>query len=349
MKDFFINVVSSLLIAAAGWAFNRFALGNAAGNSSEFWSILAVVALIGALLVTVRLSRLRDAYVAAHSIDYKFFADPAHDKDGVLAKLCQMFDRASIEAFGGDTVTKKSGTDGYISAERFFSKDSPFMKPGLFECHAVRNGKKAGKIFVQLSFVPIDAEGRTLIVRRDPMYHGSEFGGRKKTFLSFLSFSPIPTRFHVNFFNPADAYRNEVPEPWGPFSGTKSTFQELGAAIRFGSENQATYLFYVFAVRYANVSFTGKTRGVPNLKWLFFKDDNAWKKRLPFGKDHDSIASVAFLDELLAFMRRGTLPNTAHGTSLRERLRIFRLRHLLANNEFKDMERQTLQSLLPAT
>lgn len=346
MKDFFVNVVSSLLIAAAGWAFNRYALGNAAEGASQFWSILAVVALIGALFVTVRFNRLRDAYVAAHSIDYKFFADPACDKDGALENLCQMFGRDSIEAFGDNTVTKKAGTDGYIPARRFFAKDSPFMQPGLFECHAVRNGKKAGKIFVQMSFVPIDAEGRTLIVRCDPMYHGSEFGGRKKPYLSFLSFSPIPTRFHVNSFDPADAYRNEVPEPWGPFSGTKSAFQELGAAIRFGNENKATYLFYVFAVRYDDVRFAGRTGRTPNIKWLFYKDDNAWKKRLPFGKDHDSIATVAFLDELLPFMRRGTLPSAAKDAPLRERFRVLRLCSLLRKNDFKDMERQALLNLL---
>ena len=346
MKDFFVNVVSSLLIAAAGWAFNRYALGNA-GGSAEFWSILAVVVLIGAMMVTVRLNRLRDAYVAAHSVDYKFFADPSRDSGRVLDGLCRMFGRSDIDAFGDDSATKRAGTDGYIPAERFFAKDSPFMQPGLFECHAVRNGEKAGKVFVQLSFIPVDGEGRTLVVRRDPLYHGSEFGGRKKPYLSFLSFSPIPTRFHVNEFKPADAYRNEVPEPWGPMEGLKPDFEELGAAIRFGRENKATYLFYVFAARYRTARFEGRTLGVSNLKWLFYRNDAAWKKRMPFGKDHDSIEAVASVGELLSFMRRGELPGVAGGASLRERLRVFRLRRLLRKTRFKDMERQALQNLLP--
>ena len=75
MKDYFVNVVSSLLIAASGWAFNRYALGDPGAGASEFWSLLAVVALIGLLMVTLGLNRLRDVYVAAHSVDYKFYAD----------------------------------------------------------------------------------------------------------------------------------------------------------------------------------------------------------------------------------------------------------------------------------
>ena len=222
MKDYFVNVVSSLLIAASGWAFNRYALGDSGGGAAEFWSLLAVVVLIGSLMVTLRLNRLRDAYVAAHSVDYKFYADPARDGSNALGELYRMFGRSRIEDFGTDPETKAKSDAGYISAEQFFARESPFMQPGLFECHAVRNDDKEGKIFVQMSFIPIDAEGRTILLRRDPLYHGSEFGGRRKPYLSFLSFSPIPTRFHVNAFNPADAYHNEVPEPWGPFAGVRS-------------------------------------------------------------------------------------------------------------------------------
>ena len=62
MKDFFVNVISSLLIAAAGWAFNRYALGNGGSGSAEFWSILAVAVLVGALMLTLRLNRLRTLF-----------------------------------------------------------------------------------------------------------------------------------------------------------------------------------------------------------------------------------------------------------------------------------------------
>ena len=342
MKDFFVNVVSSLLIAAAGWAFNRYALGNGGSGPAEFWSILAVVVLVGALMLTLRLNRLRDAYVAAHSVDYKFFADPTAAGDS-LAGLCRMFGRGRIDAFGTDTATKAAGTEGYLPAASFFSRESPFMRPGLFECRAVRNGAKEGKVFVQLSFVPVDEEGRTLLVLRDPLYHGSQFGGRKRPRLAFLSFSPIPTRFHVNSFEPVDAYRNEVPAPWGPLRETKPVFEELGAAIRFGGENRATYLFYVFAVRYPGVRFSDRTDGVPNLKWLFYRDEDAWRKRLPFGKDHDSIAAVASVAELQRFVRRDEPPTAAPGAPFRERLRVRRLRTLLRRYGFQGMERQALQ------
>ena len=343
MKDYFVNVVSSLLIAASGWAFNRYALGDSGGGAAEFWSLLAVVVLIGSLMVTLRLNRLRDAYVAAHSVDYKFYADPARDWSGALGELYRMFGRSRIEDFGTDPETKAKSDAGYISAEDFFARESPFMQPGLFECHAVRNDEKEGKIFVQMSFIPIDAEGRTILLRRDPLYHGSEFGGRRKPYLSFLSFSPIPTRFHVNAFNPADAYRNEVPEPWGPFAGVRKDFEELGAAARFGGENKATYLFYVFAVRYPDVRFSGKTDGTSNLKWLFYRDEKAWRKRTPFGKDHDAIVATATIDELLGFMRKGTLPELKR----KEFCRTWRLRRVLRRVSFKDMERRALQDLLP--
>ena len=74
MKDCFVNVVSSLLIAASGWTFNWFAFGDSGGVVTKFWGLWAVVILIGSLLVPLRLNRVRDACVAAHSVDYKFYA-----------------------------------------------------------------------------------------------------------------------------------------------------------------------------------------------------------------------------------------------------------------------------------
>lgn len=348
MKDYLVNVVSGLVVAALGWAFNRYALGNTGGGLAEFWALLGAVALFGSLLVTLRLNRLRDAYVAAHSFDYKFYAVPANDRTGNLGGLYRMFGQASIDAFGHEPVTKKAGTDGYIPAKQFFSADSVFMSPGLFECRAVRNDEKAGKLFVQLSFIPVDRDGRTLLIRRDPLYHGSEFGGAKKPTLSFLSFSPIPTRFHMNAFRPVDAYCNEVPKPWGPMAGVDPAFDELGAVVRFDAKNKATYLFYVFAVRYPDVRFSGRTNGAPNTKWLFFRDEKNWRKRTPFGKDHDSVAAVIGVGDLLEFVLRGTLPSAGHGASLRKRLETLRLRHLLKHVEFKEVECRALQNLAGA-
>lgn len=342
MKDFLVNTISSLVLAAAAWAFNRYALGHAEAGIAEFWAALGVVALIVSLMVTMRLNRLRDAYVAAHSLDHKFYAEPGRDRDGRLEGLYGMFGQAGIEAFGQEPVTKRSGTDGYIPAQSFFSKGSPFMAPGLFECRPVRNNEKAGKLFVQLSFIPVDKDGRTILVRRDPMYHGSEFGRSKKVALSFLSFSPIPTRFHDNDFHPVDAYRNEVPDPWGPLAGVRPEFEELGAVIRYTGNNRATYLFYVFAVRYPDVRFSGRTDGMPNLKWLFYRDEKAWKDRTPFGKDHDAIAAVIGIEDLLGFVLRGELPRARHGVSFWEARR---LRRLLGRIQFKEAERRALQDL----
>ena len=348
MKDFFVNVVSNLIVAALGWAFTRYALGHTGAGPAEFWALLAAVVFFGSLLVTMRLNRLRDAYVAAHSFDYKFYAVPAADRMGYLDALYRMFGHTSIDAFGHEPVTKKAGTEGYVGAPQFFSPDSPFMSPGLFECRAVRNDEKSGKLFVQLSFIPVDQDGRTLLIRREPLYHGSEFGGAKKPALSFLSFSPIPTRFHVNAFRPGDAYCNEVPKPWGPMAKVEPVFEELGAVVRFDRKNEATYLFYVFAVRYPGVGFSEKTNGVPNTKWLFFRDERNWKKRTPFGKDHDSIAAVIGVDALLQFVLRGSLPSLGPGSSFRERLENLRLRHLLKHVEFKDVECRALQDLAGA-
>lgn len=342
MKDFLVNTVSSLILAAAAWAFNRYAMGNAEAGIAEFWASLGVVALVVSLMVTLRLNRLRDAYVTAHSFDYKFYAEPGQDKEGRFNGLYRMFGQSGIGSIGQEPVTKKAGTDGYISAENFFAKESPFMAPGLFECHAVRNNEKPGKMFVQLSFIPVDKEGRTILIRRDPLYHGSEFGSSKKAALSFLSFSPIPTRFHVNKFLPIDAYLNEVPRPWGPLADVSTEFEELGAVIRFDGKNKATYLFYVFAVRYPDICFSGKTDGVTNLKWLFFRDERAWKKRTPFGKDHDAIAAVIGIRNLLDYVLRGDLPSTGNGVGVFE---AFRLRRLLRCIKFREAERRALQDL----
>lgn len=342
MKDVLVNVISSLVVTALIWAFNRYALGNTGTGIADFWVLLGLVALIGSLMVTMRLNRLRDAYVAAHSFDYKFYAEPGLDKLGRLRGLYRMFGHSGIESFGQEPVTKKAGTDGYIPAENFFAKDSPLMAPGLFECRAVRNNEKTGKLFVQLSFIPVDKDDRTILVRRDPLYHGSEFGSSRKSLLSFLSFSPIPTRFHVNKFRPIDAYHNEVPHPWGPFADVSPIFEELGAVIRFDEKIKATYLFYVFAVRYPNVCFSGKTDGASNLKWLFFRDGKAWKKRSPFGKDHDAIAAVMGIGDLRGFVLRGDLPRAGNGVGVFE---AFRLRRLLRGIKFREAERRALQNL----
>ena len=87
MKDYFVNVVSSLMIAASGWAFNRYALGDPGAGAAELWSNLTVVVLIGSLMVMFRLNRLRGACVAAHSVDYKFYADPARDGSDAHGEL----------------------------------------------------------------------------------------------------------------------------------------------------------------------------------------------------------------------------------------------------------------------
>jgi hypothetical protein len=116
----------------------------------------------------------------------------------------------------------------------------------------------------------------------------------------------------------------------------------LGAVIRFDEKNKATYLFYVFAVRYLNVCFSGKTDGASNLKWLFFRDGKAWKKRTPFGKDHDAIAAVIGIGDLLGFVLRGDLPRAGNGVSFWEARH---LRRLLRRIKFKEAERRALQDL----
>ena len=153
-------------------------------------------------------------------------------------------------------------------------------------CRIINKSQKAEKCFIQLGFIPLDKNKRTILVERLPQNHGSAFDKKlaasrsedKRKHIndsSFLiSFSPIPDRYSESI----DIYTTE--------------FEEVGFVIRdWKIDNKLPcYCFYIFLVRYPDCDFRDKEQ----LNEIFIEK----KSGEYFLKDHDPIVQVLSFKEL---------------------------------------------------
>ena len=191
-------------------------------------------------------------------------------------------------------------------------------------CRNLNAGSKAGKTILQCSFIPVDANKNTIIIRRRSENHASIFkkvSNWCKKIYSFISFSPIPDGHNRKFDSILSCYAHEVPlddvkltdadfkfvgviynrrgggkvkRSWLPWRKPEPVRAELDKCIR--------YVFVVYLVEYSGLNFVCGG-GRPN--WIAInrafaeasKRDSGRKDRF-FLKDHDYIVGAASLKEI---------------------------------------------------
>ena len=191
-------------------------------------------------------------------------------------------------------------------------------------CRNLNAGSKAGKTILQCSFIPVDADKNTIIIRRRSENHASIFkkvNNWWKKIYSFISFSPISDGHNRKFDSILSCYAHEVPlddvkltdadfkfvgviynrrgggkveRSWLPWKKPDPVRAELGKCIR--------YIFVVYLVEYSGLKFVCDD-GKPN--WTAInrafaeasKRDSGRKDRF-FLKDHDYIVGADSLIEI---------------------------------------------------
>ena len=191
-------------------------------------------------------------------------------------------------------------------------------------CRNLNAGSKAGKTILQCSFIPVDANKNTIIIRRRSENHASIFkkvDNWWKNIYSFISFSPIPDGHNRKFDSVLGCYAHEVPldgvkltdadfkfvgviynrrgggkviKSWLPWRKPKPVRAVLDKCIR--------YIFVVYLVEYSGLSFVCDD-GKPN--WAAInrafaepsKRDSGKMNRF-FLKDHDYIVGADSLIEI---------------------------------------------------
>lgn len=200
-------------------------------------------------------------------------------------------------------------------------------------CRNLNAGSKKGKMILQCSFIPVDANGNTIIIRRRVENHASIYKKVHnwwKRIYSFISFSPIPDGHNRKFNSVLSCYAHEVP-----LDGVRITdadFKFIGVIYnrRDGGKVKKRllpcrrpvmdsakldecirYLFVVYLVEYSSLRFVNDD-GKPN--WKDIEDAFAEKSRRGlkrkdrfFLKDHDYIVGV---DSLIKIASR----LTTHGS-----------------------------------
>ncbi len=191
-------------------------------------------------------------------------------------------------------------------------------------CRNLNAGSKAGKTILQCSFIPVDANKNTIIIRRRSENHASIFkkvGNWWKKIYSFISFSPIPDGHNRKFDSILSCYAHEVPlddvkltdadfkfvgviynrrgggkvkKPLLPWKKPHPVRAELGKCIR--------YVFVVYLVKYSGLNFVCGD-GRPNwndinLAFAEASKRNSGRKDRFFLKDHDYIVDAASLNEI---------------------------------------------------
>lgn len=349
MKDLLINLLAGLIMTSLAFIVQG-AINHADGNMVDLCAGVIAVIIVSSLCITLWCNHQRGKFLAAQKFDFKFFADAKQCEPEALAKLFAMFDLKGVEGVGSVPKYAKpqSAVDGkinasYLSAEKFFSSENELLMN--FRCQSVRNKQKAGKVFLQLSFVPLDADSKTIVIHRSDIYHPGRFGVRLKQDLSFVSFSPIPPRYDATKFSVLDSYYNEVPEAWGSLAGIKPVIKELGAVV-LKNKNGAIYVFWVFAAQYPScIHFDGPSVDSKKvLNELFYENEAAVEDKLPFVKDHDTIAVVLDVKALKAYALNGTLPEYSWNPLNRKFWKILRERLILRRLTLKDMEKCVLEN-----
>lgn len=341
MKDLLINLIAGLIMTTSALVV-QWSINHKNGSLVDLCAGIAAVTIVFSLFITLWFNRRRGKFLAAQKFDFKFFADSERCNQDELAKLFAMFDKRDVDDIGANPLFAKPIVNGnvnhaYVSAKAFFSVSNEMLKN--FRCRSVRNAQKTGKVFLQLSFIPIDADSNTIAIRRSDIYHPGMFGIRFKNDLSLVSFSPVPPRYEATEFSVLDSYHNEVPMAWGRLSGVEPEITELGAVVR--KNKGAVYVFWVFAAKYPeSVHFAGPSVDTKRvLSELFYENENAVKDRLPFVKDHDTIASVFDVGTLKEYALNGTVPKLSGNPLCCRFWRLLHARWILRRLSLKDVEK----------
>lgn len=349
MKGLIINLVSSGISALVGFLVALLQKSGNPTDPNELVAILVALIILSSISLTLFFNRQRNKFLANQKFDFKFVADPKDDEKGSLVGLYKNFGKKEFNQIGTTPsivkawMDENSPNDKYMSAEKFFSSENEILK--CFRCRSVRNDQKKGKIFLQVSFVPIDAEGKTIAIERSDVYHPMTFGFKGQRTLSFVSFSPIPPCYCNPTFSIEDVYHNEIPRPWNGYESIKPDFHELGVVVR--KNKDAVYMFYVFAAQYPNVHFDKSNNdGGAAVKGLFYENADAYAKGRAFVKDHDKIKIILPVSILQAYARNGVLPKYPANPFSRDFWIVFSQRRFLKSTEIKEVEKAILTEML---
>jgi len=191
-------------------------------------------------------------------------------------------------------------------------------------CRNLNAGSKAGKTILQCSFIPVDANKNTIIIRRRSENHASIFkkvNNWWKKIYSFISFSPIPDGHNRKFDSILSCYAHEVP-----LDGVKLTdadFKFVGVIynrrgggkvkkpllpwkrpdpVRAELDKCIRYIFVVYLVEYSGLRFVcddGKPNWTDiNLAFAEASKRDSGRKDRFFLKDHDYIVGADSLIEI---------------------------------------------------
>lgn len=229
-----------------------------------------------------------------------------------------------------DTKDAASPYVNQAAAEFCSSLDEAGFKQMLnsrdVSCRNLNAGSKKGKMILQCSFIPVDANGNTIIIRRRGENHASIFkkvhNWWKKIF-SFISFSPIPDGHNRKFDSILSCYAHEVPLDGDGVMLSDHDFHFIGVIynrrgggkvkksllpcrksvpVRAKLDECIRYLFVVYLVEYSNLKFVNDD-GTPNwndIEKAFAEKSKRKMKRKDkfFLKDHDYIVGADSLIEI---------------------------------------------------
>ncbi len=223
----------------------------------------------------------------AAQFDYKFYAEI----NSASVKSILSYYELTGEGLAVDIVKGFREKDKrYCQIKDFFESD--MVKD--FQCLAIREGDKRAKCILQCSFIPIDKNGDTPLIKRAPAHHQKEVETRDKRreHFSFISFSPLPSKFK-DAFSIGACYHREVPDRRRP-----TRFSEIGFVVRM-DKNGRIYLFYVMFAHYEDASFKTPS-GEMDMKTIneIFAEDPEAKEIRYFKKDHDEIVCITSPREL---------------------------------------------------
>ncbi|MBQ9336792.1 MAG: hypothetical protein IJS14_05795 [Lentisphaeria bacterium] len=250
-----------------------------------FISIFVLVCIFIIYWTKQKLQKELDSEKAA-KFDYKFLA--GIDSKSVN-EILKNYEIQNITSQDGDVIKCFLSTDKrYIKCGDFFTgtdcKD--------FICKAVREQDKSRKCILQVSFIPVDADGNIPLIARLAKHHQSSVVLEDPMKFCFISFSPIPLKFD-SAFSLLECYHREVPPRIHP-----DGFDELGFIIRKLKDGRV-YLFYVFLAYYNNYHFNNDAGqlDMDTVKKLFAVDEAAEPPEF-FVKDHDPVVAALHYDEL---------------------------------------------------
>lgn len=315
--DFIVNVIelggwiggilSAILCAVFGTKGWTMADGITFGQVHLSCEMLVILFAVSAIIVV-------NAYLFGCLL--KGAANSTADYKVICDKLPQELQREIA------TKDKASPSVNQAAAEFCTSLDEAGFKELLnsrdVSCRNLNAGSKQGKTILQCSFIPVDADGNTIIIRRRSENHASIFKKTKnwwKKIYSFISFSPIPDGHNRRFDNILSCYAHEVP--LDGVALTEKDFQFLGIIYnrRDGGKNKKPfwpwkkqapadaeldkcirYLFVVYMVKYSNLKFV-KDDGKVNwddINKAFAEKSKRQSDRKDrfFLKDHDYIVGA---------------------------------------------------------